>query len=336
MKSKPVQLEEESLIPTWDTTPLTMRKWLLALPEYLESEHHGTLVTWWQQGYVMSKHNAVATPTLRHAVAIRDNAVPIRSFEDPINVTIFVDGPLPRSVRTLSTAEEKRFTVAPEFCRSVDRLLATTILSTITVRAVRRDLMQRCNCSGLTLLHMLHRRADEVGPHANTAIAGKLQHLLNIGPEARTVAAFNAWREQWDAWNQSQSADAILPSSLVVARYEAGARRLGEPLAERITNEIRLTGARGNPESVVTAINTVLGDYEAELITSADAGGALSGHDPRRSGLTPTDSNRPPPGPCATCGELHWHRDCPKRKTPLTRTKPNPKRRKESQISQGS
>lgn len=173
MKSKIRSTEEEQNIPTWDTTPLTMRKWLIALPEYLESEHNGGLVTWWQQGYVMSKQNMVAVLTTVHAVALRDNAVPVRTFENPIDVRVFVNSPLPRGTRTLTAAEEKRFSVAPEYwyCRAIDRLLATTILSTITVRAVRRDLLTKCNYSGLTLLlFMLHERADEVGPHANTAI----------------------------------------------------------------------------------------------------------------------------------------------------------------------
>lgn len=102
-------------------------------------------------------------------------------------------------------------------------------------------------------------------------------------------------------------------------------------------NEIRLTGSRGNPDKVVAVINIVLGDYEAELITAADAGGALMGKDPRRSGLAPTDSV--PPKAQNTrrhrwarathvCGELHWHRDCPKRKKPADEAKVKKKAKK--------
>ena len=40
--------------PTWDTTPITMRHWALALPEYLE-DIDATFVTWWSHGYVQVK-----------------------------------------------------------------------------------------------------------------------------------------------------------------------------------------------------------------------------------------------------------------------------------------
>ncbi|KAL3913473.1 MAG: hypothetical protein SGPRY_007965 [Prymnesium sp.] len=292
---KTTAIEEDDGVPFWDTTPITMRKWLISLPEYLESENTD-YVTWWEQGYCMATHQ-VASPTTTHSIALRDGAVRIHSSDQPIDVNIFVGAGAPCGSRALSATDEKRFSVAPEFCRRIDRQLANSILATVSVRAVRHDILRRCNQSGLTLLNMLHACADEVGPYANTAIAGKLQKLLNTGPESRTVAAFNRWREEWDSWNHSQPIDAIVPPSFVASRYEAAARRLGEPLAERITNEIRLMQARGDPEKTVTAINQVLGDYEAELITTSDTGGAMK--------MTTR-------GPCRYCGELHWNADCPK------------------------
>ncbi|KAL3916186.1 MAG: hypothetical protein SGPRY_006930, partial [Prymnesium sp.] len=123
-----------------------------------------------------------ATPTPTHSVALRDGAVRVNTFENPISIDIFYDSGTPRGTRALSPADEKRIIVAPEYCRAIDRKLAHTILSTVTVRAVRRDWAKRSNNSGLALLRMLrmlHAHADEVGPFANTAIAGKLQRLTD-------------------------------------------------------------------------------------------------------------------------------------------------------------
>lgn len=159
------------------TTPLTTRKWLIALAEHLESIDPN-FITWWEQGYVMAKQ-LVATPTPTHSVALRDGAVRVHSFEEPITIDIFVDSGIPRGIAPLSAMDEKRIIVAPESCRSVDRKLASTMLSTVTVRAVRRDWARRSINSGLILLGMLHAHGDEVGPFANTAIAGKLQRLMD-------------------------------------------------------------------------------------------------------------------------------------------------------------
>ncbi|KAL3906152.1 MAG: hypothetical protein SGPRY_010657 [Prymnesium sp.] len=227
------------------------------------------------------------TPT--HSIALRDGAVRVHSIEDPITFDIFVDQGIPRGTRALSSTDEKRMTVASEYCRAIDRKLASTILATVTVRAVRRGWAKRSNSSGLILNRMLHARADEVGRFAHTAIAGKLQPLMDSGPENRTaVAGCNARREEWDSWNNSHSPDAIVPATLAATRYEAAARRLGEPLAARIYTEIRLMAqARGNAENTVAAINKVLGDCEAELITTSNSGGALQAGDPRKTDLSP-------------------------------------------------
>ena len=79
--------ESDSEDPEWDTTLLTMRKWLLALPEYCESLNED-YVTWWEQGFVMVKHQ-VACPTASHPVALRDTAVRSHSFQEPISAEIF-------------------------------------------------------------------------------------------------------------------------------------------------------------------------------------------------------------------------------------------------------
>ena len=45
---------EETVTPV--TTPATMRKWLLALPEYLE-DLNSDYVTFWEQGYAIGAKN---------------------------------------------------------------------------------------------------------------------------------------------------------------------------------------------------------------------------------------------------------------------------------------
>ena len=42
-------INQESSIPQWDTTPIFMRAWLDALPDYLEKLDQN-YVSWWSQG----------------------------------------------------------------------------------------------------------------------------------------------------------------------------------------------------------------------------------------------------------------------------------------------
>lgn len=111
--------ESDSDIPAWDTTPLTTSKWLTALEEYLERVDPNFL-PWWEQGCGMAKQ-LVATLTPTHSVVLRDGAVRIHTFEDPVTIDIFVDTGVPRGTRALSATDEKRLIVAPEFCRVIDR-----------------------------------------------------------------------------------------------------------------------------------------------------------------------------------------------------------------------
>lgn len=115
-----------------------------------------------------------------------------------------------------------------------------------------------------------------------------------------------------------------MPATLAATRYEAADRRLGEPLAGHVSTEVRLSLAQRNAEKTVKAINKVLADNEAELITTAYSGGALQESDPRKTGLLPQPQPRPanpsssdnklPTNPCSTCGKMHWHADCPERR----------------------
>ena len=87
----------DSDTPAWDTTPLTTRKWLLALAEHLESVDPN-FTTWWEQGYVMVKQFVVISTPI-HSVALRDGAVRVHTFEEPIPIDIFVDAGIPRGSR---------------------------------------------------------------------------------------------------------------------------------------------------------------------------------------------------------------------------------------------
>ncbi|MDA2987417.1 MAG: hypothetical protein O2789_06760, partial [Actinomycetota bacterium] len=155
-------------------------------------------------------------------------------------------------------------------CRDTDRKLAKEIAKTITVKSYRRQLLRKYDHSGLRILRWIQEKLGEVGPYANAAVAQKMHKLEQAGPDARTVESFNRWKEMWDSWNESQSTDAVLSEGLVAARYEAAVRKLGEPIAERVTAEIRYTHARGDVDLTVDAIHTVLSDYEAQLMAMGD------------------------------------------------------------------
>ena len=308
----------------WDTTPLTFRHWYTLLPEYLE-DCDPDYVTMWERGYCMDKAVCI-TPTVYHATATRDRLVNRKSFEDPIDSGILLECPLPRGVRDLSTGDKERVKSGPEFFYRKDRSLCRDILKTISVRKVRKLWKKKADGSGLKLLEALRDYAREVGPNANNAIGAKLQRAVERGPEARTVAAWNLWQDYYDTWNAAQSEDAVVPPTLVASKYEAAARKLGEPLASQFTQEIRFTGARGDPDKVAAAINSLLAEYEAEQIEKSESGGAAmqAGSDPRLTRLNPTGAGRDapggggandaPPGDCKYCGERHWHSECTVRK----------------------
>lgn len=79
---------------------------------------------------------------------------------------------------------------------------------------------------------------------------------------------------------------------------------------------MKVERAVGDVEKTVTVITNVLAEYEAELVDSGDTGGGLATLDPRRNlgGGGGANGNKPPPkDPCNTCGEYHWHADCPER-----------------------
>ena len=104
------ELVQEDSNPSWDTTPIFMRAWLDALPEYLE-KIDPNFVSWWSQGYVLDRNSTVCGPNLRHTVALRDDSVRVHTFAKPSQRTshskagLLASKPLvmttsPRSLRT--------------------------------------------------------------------------------------------------------------------------------------------------------------------------------------------------------------------------------------------
>ena len=208
--TRPSDLDQESSVPSWDTTPIFMRAWLDALPEYLENLDQN-FVSWWSQGYVLDRNSTVCGPTIRHAVALRDDSVRMHSFEKPISAAILTDAPLPRGVAALSVDDRKAYKESSHLCRRMDRALAKAIVSTITVRNERKDYLELCENSGLRLIVILFEKRADIGPIANNAASLKIATLIQAGPGERTMASWNSWREEFDTWNHVQSNDAIVP-----------------------------------------------------------------------------------------------------------------------------
>eukprot|EP00966_Prymnesium_polylepis_P176959 4098304-Prymnesium_polylepis.1 len=142
---------QESSIPQWDTTPIFMRTWLDALPEYLEKLDQND-VSWWSQGYVLDRNGTVCGPTIRHTVALRDECVRMHSFEKPISTAILTDAALPRGTAALSADDLRSYKKNSHQCRRIDRALAKEITDTISVRNERHDYLEKCDHSGLQLL----------------------------------------------------------------------------------------------------------------------------------------------------------------------------------------
>ena len=76
----------EGSIPSWDSTPITMRGWLRAMPEYLE-DLDADFPLFWSMGAVFGSNNALCGPTSRHTVALKHNLVREHSFEVPITIS---------------------------------------------------------------------------------------------------------------------------------------------------------------------------------------------------------------------------------------------------------
>ena len=308
-------LAQEESLPSWNTTPIFMRAWLDALPEYLE-KLDANYVSWWTQGYVLDRNGTVCGPTNRHAVALRDESVRVHTFAKPIPHSIVVDANLPRNVNALSEEDKKLYKKHSHLCRRTDRALAKDITDTITVRNERLDWLEKCDNSGLRLIPLLFAKRAEIGPIANNAASGKLARLVEAGPGERSIVAWNSWREEFDMWNKVQSEDAVLEGPILAQKYAAAASRLGPPLDGDIRNEIRTLGYKGNPKKTLEAITDCISEWEANNYQSNAPALAGKPHDPRKT-LPPgggggggSGGDDPPTKPCYYCGELHWHRDC--------------------------
>ena len=222
-------INQESSIPQWDTTPIFMRAWLDALPDYLEKLDQN-YVSWWSQGYVLDRNGTVCGPTNRHTVALRDECVRMHSFEKPISTAILTEGALPRGISALSADDLRSHKKNSHLCRRIDRALAKEITDTISVRNERHDYLEKCGNSGLALILILFAKRAEIGPIANNAASVKLAALIQAGPGERSVVSWNAWREEFDTWNKVQSEDALLSGPLLAQKYAAAAYKLCPPL----------------------------------------------------------------------------------------------------------
>ena len=171
----------EDSTPSWDSTPITMRGWLRALPEYLE-DLDSDFPMFWSMGAVFGSNNALCGPTNRHTVALKYNLVREHTFEAPITIDIFVDGALPPRTRDLTDNDQKKYYPSVYLCRRKDRSLARQITKTITTRSERKKWRERCNNSGLALIPMLMRKCEEIGPGANNVAQTKLVAIVRQGP----------------------------------------------------------------------------------------------------------------------------------------------------------
>ena len=81
----------EDSTPDWDSTPITMRGWLRALPEYLE-DVDSDFPMFCSMGAVFGSNNAFCGPTNRHTAALKNSLVREHTFESPITIDIFVEG----------------------------------------------------------------------------------------------------------------------------------------------------------------------------------------------------------------------------------------------------
>eukprot|EP00966_Prymnesium_polylepis_P059703 1384785-Prymnesium_polylepis.1 len=72
-------MENSAIRHRWDTTPLMMRAWLDALPEYLE-EIDSNYVSWWAQRYTLDRNGTVCGPSASSAPPLNARATPWPGF----------------------------------------------------------------------------------------------------------------------------------------------------------------------------------------------------------------------------------------------------------------
>ena len=183
VKASTTALPDSDDEPEWDTTPLGFNMWWTELSDYLENID-SDYVTMWQYGYCMEKRTCV-TPTLFHAMAIRDRIVRKHSFEDPIDSDIQTERALPKSATPLTATDKERVTSAPEYFDRKARNLCRDIVRTIKVKKVRKAWKQKAGGNGLRLLELLRDHASSLGPTANNAISAKLQRAVERVPEVK-------------------------------------------------------------------------------------------------------------------------------------------------------
>ena len=129
-------------------------------------------------------------------------------------------------------------------CQQTDRSVAREICETIVVRSERKDWQRRCKMSSLKLIPMLFERCLSLGPTADTAVSIKMAQMVEKGPGARTISAWNEWRNEFDMWNKTQSKEARLKRGLLASRYAAAIRTRRCRPTRRTTPSSRLPPTR--------------------------------------------------------------------------------------------
>eukprot|EP00966_Prymnesium_polylepis_P296171 6841507-Prymnesium_polylepis.1 len=130
----------EDSTPEWDSTPITMRGWLRALPEYHSRGPRRGLPPFLVdgRGLRIKQCSLWADKPSHRCPQAKYSLVREHSFESPITIDIFVDGALPPRTRELSENDQKKFYSSVYLCRRKDRSLARQITKTISTRSERK------------------------------------------------------------------------------------------------------------------------------------------------------------------------------------------------------
>eukprot|EP00966_Prymnesium_polylepis_P110673 2559918-Prymnesium_polylepis.1 len=99
------------------------------------------------------------------------------------------------------------------------------------------------------------------------------------------MLAWSYWRTEFDDWDASQAVP--FTAEIVSARYVSAVRKLGDPIASNVTNDMKIDMATGNIEKTVNVIQNVLNEYEVDHLPAGAKGGALSGTAHPAAALSP-------------------------------------------------
>ena len=197
-------MDSDTPICSWDTTPITLRRWLRSLPKYLR-KRDPRFRTLWESGFIMYKEVTYA-PTRTHARALKESDVIQHTFDKPISRVIFEEGSDDDMDDDACREERGRsYTWSAQLLAEVDRLCAEAITDTITITSAADDWLDRSQSSCLLLIPLLHSELKKIGDSANSLLSNKMTALVHVGPQAACIASFSGWREQFDLLNMSCS-----------------------------------------------------------------------------------------------------------------------------------